>query len=152
MLQNKTYLVLFALLVVGTGRAQTLKLAAVIDSITVSHPVVKMYNQEIRSMDEAAKGAKSWMPPEFSTGLWMVPYNPSYWKKSDMGNGMGQYMLGGQQMIPNKKKQQADAAYMQTMSSVEKEKKNATLNELVNDAKQFYYEWIILEKKLNILG
>jgi outer membrane protein TolC len=111
-----------------------------------------MYNQEIRSMDEAAKGAKSWMPPEFSTGLWMVPYNPSYWKKSDMGNGMGQYMLGGQQMIPNKKKQQADAAYMQTMSSVEKEKKNATLNELVNDAKQFYYEWIILEKKLNILG
>lgn len=152
MLQNKTYLVLFALLVFGTGRAQTLKLAAVIDSITVSHPVVKMYNQEIRSMDEAAKGAKSWMPPEFSTGLWMVPYNPSYWKKSDMGNGMGQYMLGGQQMIPNKKKQQADAAYMQTMSSVEKEKKNATLNELVNDAKQFYYEWIILEKKLNILG
>lgn len=152
MLQNKTYLVLFALLVIGTGRAQTLKLAAVIDSITVSHPVVKMYNQEIRSMDEAAKGAKSWMPPEFSTGLWMVPYNPSYWKKSDMGNGMGQYMLGGQQMIPNKKKQQADAAYMQTMSSVEKEKKNATLNELVNDAKQFYYEWIILEKKLNILG
>lgn len=152
MLQNKTYLVLFALLVVGTGRAQTLKLTAVIDSITVSHPVVKMYNQEIRSMDEAAKGAKSWMPPEFSTGLWMVPYNPSYWKKSDMGNGMGQYMLGGQQMIPNKKKQQADAAYMQTMSSVEKEKKNATLNELVNDAKQFYYEWIILEKKLNILG
>ncbi|MCA6449898.1 MAG: TolC family protein [Chitinophagaceae bacterium] len=152
MLQNKTYLVLFALLLVGTGRAQTLKLAAVIDSITVSHPVVKMYNQEIRSMDEAVKGAKSWMPPEFSTGLWMVPYNPSYWKKSDMGNGMGQYMLGGQQMIPNKKKQQADAAYMQTMSSVEKEKKNATLNELVNDAKQFYYEWIILEKKLNILG
>lgn len=152
MLLNKTYLVLSALLLVTAGRAQTLKLAAVIDSITVSHPVVKMYNQEIRSMDEAAKGAKSWMPPEFSTGLWMVPYNPSYWKKSDMGNGMGQYMLGGQQMIPNRKKQQADAAYMQTMSSVEKEKKNATLNELVNDAKQFYYEWIILEKKLNILG
>lgn len=152
MLQNKTYLVLFALLAVSAGRAQTLKLSAVIDSITASHPVVKMYNQEIRSMDEAAKGAKSWMPPEFSTGLWMVPYNPSYWKKSDMGNGMGQYMLGGQQMIPNRKKQQADAAYMQTMSSVEKEKKSATLNELVNDAKQFYYEWIILEKKLNILG
>lgn len=152
MLQNKKYLILFALLSFITGRAQTLKLSAVIDSITVSHPVVKMYNHEIRSMDEAAKGAKSWMPPEFSTGLWMVPYNPSYWKKSDMGNGMGQYMLGGQQMIPNKKKQQADAAYMQTMSSVEKEKKNATLNELVNDAKQFYYEWIILEKKLNILG
>ena len=128
--------------------AQTLKLDAIIDSITASHPVVKMYNNEIRSMDEAAKGAKSWMPPEFSTGLWMTPYNPNLWKKTDMGPGMGQYMLGGQQMIPNKKKQNADAAYMQAMSSVEKEKKNATMNELVNDAKQLYYEWIILEKKL----
>ena len=132
--------------------AQTLKLDAIIDSITASHPVVKMYNNEIRSMDEAAKGAKSWMPPEFSTGLWMTPYNPNLWKKTDMGPGMGQYMLGGQQMIPNKKKQNADAAYMQAMSSVEKEKKNATMNELVNDAKQLYYEWIILEKKLSTIS
>ena len=127
-------------------------LDAVIDSITTSHPVVRMYNNEIRSMDEAAKGAKSWMPPEVSTGLWMVPYNPNMWKRDDMGGtGMGQYMIGGQQMIPNKKKQNADAAYMNAMSSVEKEKKNATLNELINDAKQLYYEWIILEKKLTIL-
>ncbi len=136
--------------------AQTLKLDAIIDSITVSHPVVKMYNNEIRSMDEAAKGAKSWMPPEFSTGLWMTPYNPTLWKKMDDGmggfkEGMGQYMIGGQQMFPNKQKQSADAKYMEAMSSVEKEKKNATLNELINDAKQFYYEWIILKKKLAIL-
>ena len=68
------------------------------------------------------------------------------------GTGMGQYMIGGQQMFPNKKKQNADAAYMEAMSSVEKRrKKNATLNELINDAKQFYYEWIILKKKLAIL-
>ncbi len=132
--------------------AQPLKLDAIIDSITASHPVVKMYNNEIRSMDEAAKGAKSWMPPEFSSGLWMVPYNTRLWKKDDMGaTGMGQYMIGGQQMFPNKKKQNADAAYMEAMSSVEKEKKNATLNELINDAKQYYYEWIILKKKLSIV-
>jgi len=136
--------------------AQTMRLDAIIDSVAVSHPVVKMYNNEIRSMDEAANGAKSWMPPEFSSGLWMVPYNPSLWKKMDDGmggykDGMGQYMIGGQQMLPNRKKQNADAAYMQQMSSVEKEKKNATINELINDAKQFYYEWIILKKKLSIL-
>ena len=132
--------------------AQQLKLDAIIDSISAYHPSVKMFDNEIRSMDEAAKGAKSWMPPEFSSGLWMTPYNPNLWKKSDMGaTGMGQYMIGGQQMFPNKKKQNTDAAYMQAMSSVEKEKKNATLNELINDAKQFYYEWIILKKKLAIL-
>jgi outer membrane protein TolC len=65
---------------------------------------------------------------------------------------MGQYMIGGQQMLPNKKKLNADAAYMENMSSVEKEKKNASLNELVNDAKQYYYEWLILKKKLVILS
>ncbi len=145
-----------ALAVAGIGHAQTLKLDAIIDSITTSHPVVKMYNNEIRSMDEAAKGAKSWMPPEFSTGLWMVPYNPSRWKKMDDGmggfrEGMGQYMIGGQQMIPNKKRQQSDAAYMDAMSSVEKERKNASLNDLVNEAKGFYYEWILLKKKLLVV-
>ncbi|MEO6540606.1 MAG: TolC family protein, partial [Ferruginibacter sp.] len=153
MLKNKLLPVIFALTVAISSKAQILKLNAVIDSITASHPVVKMYNNEIRSMDEAAKGAKSWMPPEISTGLWMVPYNPNLWKRDDMGGtGMGQYMIGAQQMIPNRKKQNADAAYMQAMSSVEKEKKNATLNELINDAKQFYYEWAILKKKLAILA
>jgi outer membrane protein TolC len=152
MLKNKITTVLFLLIVAFSSKAQTLKLDAIIDSITVSHPVVKMYTNEIRSMDEAAKGAKSWMPPEFNTGLWMVPYNPNLWKKGDMGTpGMGQYMIGGQQMIPNSKKLNADAAYMEAMSSVEKEKKNAALNDLINDAKQLYYEWIILKKKLVII-
>ena len=152
MLKNKLLTVLLVLVAAFNSKAQTLKLNAIIDSIKVSHPVVKMYNNEIRSMDEAAKGAKSWMPPEFSTGFWMVPYNTALWKKGDMGaTGMGQYMLGGQQMLPNRKKQSADAAYMEAMSSVEKEKKNVSLNELVNDAKQYYFEWLILKKKLAIL-
>ncbi len=143
---------LFALTVAFSSKSQTMKLDAIIDSITVSHPVVKMYESEIRSMDEAAKGAKNWMPPEFSTGLWMTPYNPNMWKKGPAGEpGMGQYMIGGQQMFPGRGKKNAEAAYMEAMSSVEKEKKNATLNELVNDAKQFYYEWLILKKKLVIL-
>ncbi len=132
--------------------AQQMNLDNIINEIRSKHPVIKMYDADIRSMDEAAKGAKSWMPPEFSSGFWMVPYDPKLWKKDDMGaTGMGQYMIGGQQMIPNKKKQNADAAYMQAMSSVEKEKKNASLNELISDAKQSYYEWIILKKKLAIL-
>jgi len=156
MLQNKTRTLLFAIAAVFNCSAQTMKLDAIIDTISAAHPIVKMYDSEIRSMDEAAKGAKSWMPTEISTGLWMVPYNPSLWKKMEDGQGgfnegMGQYMIGGQQMFPNKKKQNADAAYMEAMSSVEKDKKNATLNELINDAKQFFYEWIILKKKMAIL-
>ncbi len=153
MLKNKLLMILIVFSVTFNSKAQTMKLDAILDSITATHPVIKMYNNEIRSMDEAAKGAKSWMPPEFSTGFWMVPYNPTLWKKGDMGEtGMGQYMIGGLQMLPNRKKQNADAAYMEAMSSVEKEKKNATLNELISDAKQVYFEWVILEKKIAILG
>lgn len=156
MLRNKLSLILLAIAIAFNSNGQTLPLNAIIDSISRSHPVVKMYDYEIRSMDEAAKGARSWMPPEFSSGLWMVPYNTSRWKKMDDGmggekEGMGQYMIGGQQMFPNRKKQNADAAYMEAMSSVEKEKRNASLNELINDAKQYYYEWLILKKKLAVL-
>src|SRR5678809_1042567 len=144
MRKNKLFPMLFALAIAFNSKAQTMKLDAIIDSITVLHPVVKMYDNEIRSMDEAAKGAKNWMPPEFSTGFWMTPYNTNMWKKGAAGEpGMGQYMIGGQQMFPVKGKQKAEAAYMEAMSSVEKEKKNASLNELVNDAKQYYYDCLL---------
>ncbi len=153
MSKNKLITLVIAAIAVLHSKGQSVKLDAIIDTIKKSHPVVKMYDNEVRSMDEAAKGAKSWMPPEFSSGLWMVPYNTGLWKKNDMGaTGMGQYMVGGQQMIPNKKKLDADAAYMLAMSSVEKEKKNASLNELVNDAKQYYYDWLIVKKKLKVLS
>jgi outer membrane protein TolC len=152
MLTNKLYMLLIAGTISFCSQSQTMKLEAIIDSIRILHPVVKMYSNEIRSMNEAAKGAKSWMPPEFSSGFWMVPVNPKFWKKNDMGGtGMGQYMIGGLQMFPNKKKQTADALYMQGMSLVENEKKNASLNELENDARQFYYEWLMLKKKLHII-
>lgn len=153
MLKHKLLAVFTALAAAVGSNAQTLSLASLKDSIAISHPVVKMYNNEIRSMDEAAKGAKSWMPPEFSTGLWMTPYNVGLWKKDAMGaTGMGQYMIGGQQMLPNRKKQNADAAYMEAMSDVAKEKKNASLNELINDSKELYYEWLVLKKKLVIVN
>ena len=151
MLKNKITTLLIALAVVLSSKAQTVKLDAIIDSIKASHPVVKMYNNEIRSMDEAAKGARSWMPPQLGIGQFMTPYDARLWHRDGDIPGMGSIMLSGEQMFPNKKKLDADEAYMKAMSSVEKEKKNATLNELVNDAKQLYYEWIILKKKLLIL-
>lgn len=151
MLQNKSILTAFALLLAINSQAQTMKLDAVIDSITASHPVVKMYDHEIRAMDEAAKGARSWMAPQVGFGQFMTPYDARLWHRDGDIPGMGFVMLSGEQMISNKRKLDADERYMKAMSSVEKEKKNATLNELVNDAKQFYYEWVVLKKKITIL-
>ena len=151
MSKNKLLLLLFALGFGGSSFTQTMKLDAIIDSVIASHPVVKMYNHEIRSMDEAAKGARSWMPPQFGLGQFMTPYNVGLWRKNGDMNGMGSVMLSGEQMFANKKKLDADERYMKTMSSVEKEKLNASLNELINDAKQAYFELIILKKKIKIL-
>lgn len=148
MLKNKLLPLLLATVFASNSQAQTLKLDAVIDSIKSSHPVVKMYDNEIRSMDEAAKGARSWMPPQVGIGQFMTPYDVRLWHREGDIPGMGSVMFSGEQMFPNKKKLDADERYMKAMSSVEKEKKSATLNELINDAKQLYYEWIILKKKL----
>jgi outer membrane protein TolC len=153
MLKNKRVLFAIAVqLLAVKGFPQTMNLDAIMDSIKQSHPSLRMYDYEIKSMDAAAKGVKSWMPPELGTGLWMVPYNPALWKKMDDGSpGMGQYMISAQQMFPNKRKQNAEAAYMEAMSSVEKEKKNAALNELMANAKKNYFEWMVITKKLNVL-
>lgn len=132
--------------------SQVVKLDAIIDSIKTSHPVVKMYEYEIRSMDEAAKGARSWMPPQLGFGQFMTPYDVRLWHREGDMPGMGSVMVSGEQMFPNKKKLDADESYMKAMSSVEKENKNASLNELINDARQFYYEWIVLKKRLSILS
>jgi outer membrane protein TolC len=150
---KKTFLIILALCVVQQSLpAQTLKLADVLDSITRSHPSMKMYEASIRSMDEAAKGARSWEAPRVSTGLWMVPYDPGLWKSNGPGStGMGQYMISAEQMFPNKKYNDANERYMKAESSVDRVEKTAALNELYAAAKQHYITWIIAQKKLAVL-
>ena len=109
-----------------------------------------MYDADIQSMDAAAKGAKSWMAPQVETGFFMTPYNTKMWKADDMSPGMGSYMIGVSQMIPNAKKQNAEYKYMSAMSSVEKENKNYTLNQLYAIAKTNYYQWLVLNKKVKV--
>jgi outer membrane protein TolC len=75
------------------------------------------------------------------------------WQKGDNGStGMGQYMLSVQQMFPNKKKQDSEAAYMEALSSVDKERLRFELNALYAEAKKNYFEWLVIEKKLNVIN
>lgn len=136
-----------------SARAQTsMDIHSIMDSIKANNPSMKMYDADVRSMDEAAKGAKSWMAPEVSTGFFMVPYSPRYWRSMDGEPGMGQFVVGVQQVIPNPKRLFADSKYMSSMSSVEVENKVNTLNQLYAEAKKNYYDWIILEKQRLILN
>jgi outer membrane protein TolC len=150
MSKNKFYIVLSCLIVSFTTKAQTLSLDNVLTTIKTNNPQLRMYDADIQSMDAAAKGAKSWMPPQVETGFFMTPYNSKLWKASEMGTGMGNYMLGVTQMIPNASKLKADSNLMNAMSSVEKENKNYTTNQLNALAKTNYYQWQITTKKIKI--
>ena len=131
--------------------AQQMSLPAVMDSIAANHPVVKMYNAEVRSMDAAAKGARSWMPPTVGAGFFMTPYNPKLWQRDGDMLGMGSVAVSVEQMLPNRKKLDANENLMKAMSSVEKEKLYAALNENFQDAKKLYYSSIVLDKKLKVV-
>lgn len=151
MLKNKYYIVIGCLILsLTSSRAQTLSLDEVLKKMETDNPQLKMYDADIQSMDAAAKGAKSWMPPQVETGFFMTPYNSKMWKADEMSPGMGSYMLGITQMIPNSRKLNADFKYMNAMSSVEKENKNYTINQLNALAKTNYYQWIVLNKKIKI--
>src|ERR1700730_13694335 len=93
-------------------KAQTLSLDSILSEIQKSNPLLRMHDADIRSLNEAAKGARNWEAPELSTGFWMTPYNTSLWKKNNGSTGMGQYMITATQMIPNKKELDANAKYM----------------------------------------
>jgi len=151
MLKNKFYIAISCLILNATNlAAQTLSLDNVLSTIKTNNPQLKMYDADIQSMDAAAKGAKSWMPPQVETGFFMTPYNTQMWKASEMGTGMGSYMLGVTQMIPNASKLKADSNLMKAMSSVEIENKNYTINQLKALAKTNYYQWLVLNKKIKI--
>ncbi len=151
-MQNiKFYFAISCLIVSFTnGRAQTLSLDKVLITIKTNNPQLKMYDADIQSMDASAKGARSWMAPQVETGFFMTPYNTKMWKANEMNPGMGSYMLGVTQMIPNVSKLNANENLMKAMSSVESENKNFTINQLNALAKTYYYEWIIIKKKIKI--
>ena len=69
-LNHKLYLhvVIIIILCYGEISAQVVSINNVLDSIEASNPVGRMYDADIRSMNEAAKGARSWMPPEIFYG------------------------------------------------------------------------------------
>lgn len=149
MLKNNLFILLTV--IASPAISQTLRFEDVIETIERKHPQLKMHDAEIRSMDASVAGASAWMPPEISSGFWMMPYNPKMWKKQEMGSGMGQYMVGAQQMLPVRKRQQAERNYMAAMSAVEKETKAASINQLKSDAATAYTQWIIQLRKIAVI-
>jgi len=107
------------------------------------NPALLAYDSKIAAQDAYATGAKNLDAPKISAGQYQVPYrfNPAG----------GSFMIAAEQMFTNGAKLQAKQNYMQGLSKVTAEDKNYMKNQLIAEAKQAYYERVVLEKKLNIL-
>jgi len=129
-----------------------LSLDSILSAIARNHPALRSSDATARSLDEAAKGARNWEAPTLSTGPWMTPYNPSLWKRQANGSsGIGQYMISAEQMFPNRHSQAAEEKYLGSLSSVEREKKGATLNELNAAARRAWSRWLIAKSRERVL-
>jgi len=60
-------------------------------------------------------------------------------------------MISAEQLFPNRKKQDAEEAYLRGMSAVERAKKRATANELYAAARRAYYRWVVTKHRMGVL-
>ena len=145
-------LILFFLIKDPLKAQPVLKLEEVLTAIQSNHPEMEMYEAQIRSMDEAAKGARSWAPPDLGAGFYMTPYDLSMIKATPTEKGMGAFMVSASQMFPNKKEQNAKDNYLESLSMVSKENKQFSLFNLFAEAKKNYFEWMMINRKIDVLN
>jgi outer membrane protein TolC len=123
-----------------------LALDSILTRIESTHPSLKGIDARIRQLDTYAKGAVTMPPPQVGGGFWMTPYNPARWSE-----GMGAFMVTGEQMFPNRKMQRAEQRYMGAMSGMEVAERGVMQNMLFAEAKTAYYNWLVSEKKIAVL-
>lgn len=160
MLKNKHLIACVFIAASMHVNAQVLTYDSIKAAIMRSNPALEMYNNQAKSLDAMADGAKAWDAPQIGFGFFMTPYQSSYWKPQSMDingmntmtPGMGNLMIQGKQMIPNPSKLNANQAYLKAMSGVELETQRAEANALLADAKMNYYEIQIINKKLTVLS
>jgi cobalt-zinc-cadmium efflux system outer membrane protein len=140
----KKYQIILIMLTCITGFAQAQRLS--LDSVLAlvgNNPALATYDARASAQDAYATGAKSLDAPKISAGQYQVPYqiNP---------NG-GSFMIQAEQMFTNPVKLKAKEDYMRGLSKVTAADKGYMKNQLIAQAKQYYYERIVLEKKLALL-
>ncbi|GGB02023.1 hypothetical protein GCM10011511_26590 [Puia dinghuensis] len=149
---NKIIIMLMLLDSLTVQAQPVLGIDSILRIIGRNHPSLRSSDALAQSLDESAKGARSWEAPQLSTGWWMTPYDPSLWKRQGNGaSGIGQYMVSAEQMFPNRRRQDAEEAYLRSMSAVERAKKGATANELYAAARRAYYQWVVAEHRMGVL-
>ncbi len=146
-----TIALLFCLFSIQAQDTTYISLDKLLQQVETNYPSIIQYQYNIQSIQAKADGAKSWMPPTFSTGIMRFPYIVTMIKdKNDPMNQAG-IAFSLEQMIPNQSKLNAKKSYISSLAEIEKSKSEWTKNELRREAKILYYNRFVTEKKQLVL-
>ena len=129
-----------------------ISLEKLLQQVETNYPSIIQYQYNIQALQAKTEGAKSWMPPTFSTGVMQFPYNLSMVKEKDDPMNQAGVVFSFEQMIPNQSKLNAKNNYLNSLSEIEKSKSDWTKNELRKEAKILYCNRFVNERKQKIIS
>lgn len=143
------FLMVWMLVLLSTSlHSQVIGLDSVLLLINRQNPMLQEYDNKVKALDEYTAGAKSWMAPMIGAGTFMTPY-PNQMLMDERDKGA--VMFSVEQDIPNPAKLNANKNYLQSRAGVEVEGRAIQYNVLRTEAKTYYYQWLVAEKKLKVL-
>lgn len=128
--------------------AQVFTLDSVLATIDRRNPMLQEYDNKVKALNEYSAGARSWMAPMIGAGTFMTPYaNQMLMDERDKGS----WMFSVEQEIPNPAKLNANKNFLLSKAGIEKQGRSMQYNTLRSEAKTYYYQWLVAEKKLSVL-
>lgn len=136
------------LLLTSPAFAQIITLDSMLVLINKNNPMLQAYDEKVKALNEYAAGAKSWMAPMIGAGTFMTPYrNQADAHERDRGS----WMFSIEQEIPNRSKLNANKNYLQSKTGIQRQGRTMEFNNLRSDAKNYYYQWLVSQKKITVL-
>jgi cobalt-zinc-cadmium efflux system outer membrane protein len=136
------YVTFFCFANISAKAQERLPLDSVLARVS-TNPSLQAYAAKMSAEDAYAMGAKNLDAPTISAGQYQTPYQ--------LNPNTGSFMIQAEQIFTNPAKLKAKQDYMKGISKVTAEDKNYLKNQLIAQAKQYYFERVVLEKKLLLL-
>ncbi|MFC6997056.1 TolC family protein [Rufibacter roseus] len=158
MSSTKLYFLALLLFISSVARAQdslqvqargpVLSLDSVLMLIDQNNPMLLENQYRALAQNAMAEGARSQMAPMVGGGVFMYPYPGQ--KVMDPGD-KGMFMVSAEQQITNPAKLKAREAYQLSRAGMEEAGRDYQYNQLRAQAKTAYYQWVVLERKMQVL-
>lgn len=152
---SSRYLLVVGALLIASGicaqrDTSRLSLDAVLVRMDTSYPALLQYHQKLQAIQLNAQATQSWMPPTISVGMDRFGYQPSMWKEESPMN-QSAFMISAEQMIPNPNKLNARNNAVLSQAAPLPYDSAWQRNYLRAQARVYYYNRFIAERKLAIL-